>query len=120
MIMTDVNLGLKIRATFALEIREKMLVVMIEVDIGPRPATLPPITQVNMLNYCIYLFILAIWIILFTNMKNVILGVMVQDVEVGHNRSATIHFTMMEKLFFVMGEVDLGMRPDTLPPIMQV
>ena len=86
MIMTDVNLGLKIRATFALEIREKMLVVMIEVDIGPRPATLPPITQVTMSYCCVYLVLLAMWMIIFMKTREVLVGVTVQDVAVGLNR----------------------------------
>ena len=51
MMMVDVYIGIKILATFPLEIREKLLVVMGELDIGPRPVTLTPITQVTMV-YC--------------------------------------------------------------------
>ena len=49
--MVDVDIGLKIPSTYTLEIREKLLVVMVYLDIGPRPATILPITQVKMV-YC--------------------------------------------------------------------
>ena len=92
--MIDVYLGLKITATFPLVIWDRLLVVMVDVDIGPRPATLPPITQVTMAYCCVYLVLLAMWMILFIKMKVVIVVVMVQDVEVGLNISATLLFTM--------------------------
>ena len=44
-----------------------------------------------------------------------------EDLEVGLNRSGTITFTITEKvLLLVTGEVDIGLRPDPLPPIIQV
>ena len=42
LIMVDVDLGLKIPSTFPLTIQDRLLVVMVELDIGPRPATIPP------------------------------------------------------------------------------
>ena len=42
LIMVDVDLGLKIPSTFHLTIQDRLLVVMVELDIGPRPATIPP------------------------------------------------------------------------------
>ena len=49
--VADVYIGLKKPATFPLTIWKKLLVVMGEVNIGPRPATLYPITQVTMVDY---------------------------------------------------------------------
>ena len=42
LMMVDVDLGLEIPDTFPLKIQEKLLVVMGEFDIGPRPTTIPP------------------------------------------------------------------------------
>ena len=84
--MIDVYLGLKITATFPLVIWDRLLVVMVDVDIGPRPATLPPITQVTMSYCCVYLVLLAMWMIIFMKTREVLVGVTVQDVAVGLNR----------------------------------
>ena len=65
-----------------------------ELDIGPRPATIPP--------------------------KNEISGMMVQDVELGLKISTTLNFSMLEKVFMAMEEVDLGLISALLPPIIQV
>ena len=53
-------------------------------------------------------------------MKDVIVGVMVKDVEVSLKRSATVPFTMMDKVLMMMGEVDLCLRPPPIRPIIQV
>ena len=45
---------------------------------------------------------------------------MVQDVEISINISATLTFTMLEKVFMVMGEVDISLRPAFIFPIIQV
>ena len=45
---------------------------------------------------------------------------MVQDVEVGLKRSATLTFTMLEIFLMVMGELDIGIRPALIPTIIQV
>ena len=42
MMMLGVGLGLKISATFPLIMKEKMFMVMGELYIGPRPATITP------------------------------------------------------------------------------
>ena len=52
-------------------------------------------------------------------MKQVILGLMTEDVELGHKRPATITFTMVEKVLMVVGELDIGLRPSPLPTIIQ-
>ena len=61
--MTDVYLGLNIPATFPLATSEKILVVVIEVYIVPIPATITPITHVTMLDCCVYLVLLIMFII---------------------------------------------------------
>ena len=100
--MVYVDIGLKRSATFSLAIQEKLLVVMVEVDIGPRTSTLPLITQVAVVYCFVYLFLLVIWVIVLMKMKEVVLGVMFQDVEVRLKRSVTLLFTMMEKVLMVM------------------
>ena len=45
---------------------------------------------------------------------------MVQDLEVGLKRSATLPFILMEKVFMVMGEVYICLIPAPLPPIIHV
>ena len=90
LMMADVDLGLNIQVNSPLTILENLLVAMGEVDIGPIPATLPPITQVTMVYCCAYLVLLAMWVILLMKTKEVIVEVMVQDVEVGLKRSYTI------------------------------
>ena len=49
--MVDVYTGLKIPDTIHISIEEKLLVVIVELDIGPIPATLITITQVTMVDY---------------------------------------------------------------------
>ena len=120
MMLSDVDIGLNIPATFTIEKLDKLLMEIGDVDIGPIPANLPPITQVTMLDCCIYMMSIVILMIVIMKMKELILGVMVQDVEFGLNRSATLPFTTMEKLLMVMVEVDIGLRSSPLPPIIQV
>ena len=118
--MVHVDIGIKIPANFTLAIHEKILLAMGEVDIGPRPATIPPITHVNMIDCCIYLVLLAMWMIVSMKIKEVIVGLMVQDLELGFKISDTLPFTIMEKVLMVMGEVDLGIRPSPIPTIIQL
>ena len=98
----DVDLGLKRPSTFLLKIREKLLVVMGEVDIGTIPATITPINQVTMVDFCVYLALLTMLMVVFVKMKGVIVGVVVQDVEVGLDISASINFTMIEKVLMLI------------------
>ena len=53
--MKYVDLGLKRPETIILKIVDKVLILMVEVDIGLRPATLPHTTQVNVLYCCFYM-----------------------------------------------------------------
>ena len=66
---------------------------MVQLDIGTRPANLPP--------------------------EKEILGVMVQYVEGYLKRSDTLPCSMLYKFLMVMGELDICIRPDLLPPIIQ-
>ena len=118
--MADMDLGLKRPSNFPIATLDKLLVVIGEVDIGPRPATIPPITQVTIVDCWIYLLLIVMLIILFMKMKEIIVDVMVKDVGLGIKISATIHFIIMEKLLMVMREVYIGLRIAPLPPIIQV
>ena len=120
LIMVDVDLGIKILATIILAIWEKLLMVMGEVDIGTRPDTLPPITQMIMVYCCIYLLIIVVTMIVFINIQCVIVGVIMEEVGVGLKRSSTSPFTMMDIALMVTGEVDIVLIPDSLPPIIQL
>ena len=81
MVMREgVYLCLQIPATLIFTIVEKVLVVMVEVDIGLIPATLTPITQVVMVYFFVYLLILVVFMKVLMVIKEVILVVMVEDV----------------------------------------
>ena len=84
--MADVYLVLNIPAIFTLAVLDKLLVITGDVDIVSSPATITPITQVTMVYCCLYLFLLAILMIVFMKIKKVIVGVTMKDVEVGLNR----------------------------------
>ena len=45
---------------------------------------------------------------------------MMEDVELDIKRPATLTFTITEKVLMVTGEADIGLRPEPLPPIIQV
>ena len=94
--------------------------VVVEVYICPRPSTFPPITQVFMVYVGVYLVLLVMLMILFMKKKEVIVGVMVQDLEVGLKRSATLTFKIMDKVLIVVGELDIGIRISPLRTIIQV
>ena len=69
MTMVHVDIGIKIPANFTLAIHEKILLAMGEVDIGPRPATLSPITHMDKVDCCIYLVLMSMWMIVLMKMK---------------------------------------------------
>ena len=64
----DVDQGQDKKANLLLEICKKLLMKILEVDIGPRPETLPPINQVNMVDFFIYLLIIVVSMIVFITM----------------------------------------------------
>ena len=53
-------------------------------------------------------------------MKEEIVGVTLQDVEVGIKRSANLTFTIMEKVLMAMGESDIGIITAPLPLIIHM
>ena len=121
MLMTaEMDLVLKIPATFPLAIVEKLLMVIGEVDIGLRPETPPPVTQATMVDCCVYMLLLVMFIKVFMPIKDVIVVEMMEYVYLGLNIPSTIIFTIMDKVLMVMGDLDIGIRPTTIPTIIQV
>ena len=72
LVMVNLYLGIKIPATISITVQEKLLVVMGEFNICPRPVNITP--------------------------KGKIVGVMVKDVAVGLNRSATLPCSMFGEI----------------------
>ena len=68
LVMADTDIFLKRLATPALAILYKLFMVIVEADIGPRPANLTLINQVTMVYPCIYMLILVSPMILFITM----------------------------------------------------
>ena len=105
-----------------------MLKLEVDIYIGLIPATIPPITNVHVVdcwhhhNILFFLMVeLDIGQITATlTPKDRLVGLMVQDVEVGMKRSVTLICSMLEKVLIVMLEVDIGLRPALLPPVIQV
>ena len=75
--MGEVDIGINRPATLLLKFVEKVLTVMREVDIGLIPVTLPPITQVTEVDFCVYLLLLVVFTKVFIMMKEVIVVVVV-------------------------------------------
>ena len=94
--------------------------LMGEVDIGIRPSTLHPITQSTVSDCCVYLFILVVFIKLFIVIKDVIVVVTIEDVDLGLKRPATFTFTIVEKVLMMMGEVDVGLSTSSIHSITHV
>ena len=76
-IMEYVDLGLKIPATILFTILEKVLMLMGEVGIGLISVNIPPITQVSMVDFFVYLFLLVMFIKLFMEMEEVIVSLVI-------------------------------------------
>ena len=70
------------------------MVVIGGFNVGPRPATITT--------------------------KKEMVGVMVQEVEVGLKILSTLSCSMLEKVFMALVEVDLGLVPALLSPIIQL
>ena len=66
-----------------------------EVDIGPRPDTLPPITQATMVYFFVHLLLLVVFMKVFMKIKEVIAVMMMEDVDLGLKRTATLPFKIM-------------------------
>ena len=52
--------------------------------------------------------------------KEVILVLITEVVNLGLKIIATLPFTIVDKLLMVMGDVDIGLRPSPISPIIQV
>ena len=65
LMMTDVDIGLNKPSTIPIEICKKMLTMIGDVDIGPRPENLSSITHVTMVDCCVHLLILVVSMIVF-------------------------------------------------------
>ena len=94
--------------------------VIVEIGIGPITATIPPIHQVNIVDCCVYLVLLAVFKNVFMIIKPLILGVMVEFMEFSHKRVANLTFTITDKVLTMVVELNLGLRPAPIPPIIQV
>ena len=69
LMMANMDLGINRPATLLLSIWKKLFIIIIgDVDIGPRPAAIPTITQVTMVYCFVYMFVLVILMIFFMTM----------------------------------------------------
>ena len=116
----EVDLGLKITSTLLIKIAGKVFMVMGEVDIGIRPATLSSITQVTMIDLWVYLLLLFLFTNFFMVTNKVIIVAMMEEGDLGLNIPETLSLRISEKVLMVMGEVDIGLRPEIITPIMQL
>ena len=73
--MEEVNLYLKIPGNINISIVEEALTVTGEAGIGLRPDTIPPITQLGMLECWVALLILVLFTKVFMVMKEVEIGI---------------------------------------------
>ena len=64
--MADMDIVINRPANFSLETLEKMLAEIEEVHIVPIPATINPMTQVKMVDCCLYLVLLVMLMVVFT------------------------------------------------------
>ena len=68
LMVADVYIGLMVPPTLPLVIQKILLMVIGEVDTGTRPVTIPPVTQVNIVDCCLYLLVLIVLMIVFITM----------------------------------------------------
>ena len=79
----DVDLALKRPATLILTITEKVLMVMGDVDIGIRTATISTIIYINVVDYWVYLLLLVMFTKVLMVTKEVILVANMEVVDLG-------------------------------------
>ena len=107
-------------ATIIFTIVEKVLMVMGEAEIGLITATLPPIIQVAMVDFWVYLLLLVLSKKVFMVTKEVIVAVIMEEADLGIKRPSDLTLKMLDKVLMMTGDVDIGLRPDTIPTIIQV
>ena len=93
----DVDIGLLIPATLPLTITEFITVVnMVDADLGlKRPATI------------------------FIAIAELIILVLMVYVELGIKKPATLTLEIVDQDMMLMGDLNIGLRPETIPPITQ-
>ena len=74
----DLGLSINIPDTIYFSIMDKLFMLIGEVDIDIIPATLPPITQLTMVDCCVYMLLIFGFTKLFMEIKDVILVVMME------------------------------------------
>ena len=73
-----------------------------------------------MVDFWVYLLLLFLFTNYFMVTNKVIIVAMMEEGDLGLNIPETLSLRISEKVLMVMGEVDIGLRPCTLPPIIQV
>ena len=76
--------------------------------------------EVDIVISSIYLFLLVALTEFIMVIKEVISVAMMEHVDIGLKRQATITFTIQDKVFNIMEEVDIGLRTAYIPPIIKV
>ena len=76
--MEDVDSGIKVPDTIYFPIVDKLFMLIVESDICLISDTLPIITQVTMVDVCVYLFLLFVFMKLSMLMKEVIVVMMME------------------------------------------
>ena len=89
--------------------------VMGDVELGIRLSTIPHITHMTIVDCWVYILLIFLFKKVFTVTKYVIVAVMTEEMDLGLKRPATITFTIMEKVLMVIGDMDIGIRPPTIP-----
>ena len=93
--MEDVYLGLKIPDNVILTMVNKLLMVMGYLDTGLRPATIPIITQVAVVDCWVYILFLFLFTIFLMITKEVIVVVMMEVVYLVLDRPVTLPLKIM-------------------------
>ena len=92
----------------------KCLWVMKDADIGLlRPATIPQLTA-----EVVDIDILILSYLPFVSADDIIL-VTVVEVDIGHKRPANLYLSIREHALVLKGEVDIGIKPYNLTPIIK-
>ena len=126
--MIELDLGHILPSTLHIAISKQELMFKGEVDICLIPDTILIMVKVNMVDS---LFFKKILLVAIGELdlgtipdtippKEDIVGVMVQDMELGPNISTTFPCSLLEKVLMVLVEVDLGLGPALLPTIIKV
>ena len=113
-ILVEVDLGHKRPATLLLIIGEQEVMFQGEVNISLRPATIPPITKVNVVDFLLHQYIYIVSMKRFTKKRRVILDLTMVDVAIGLNIPEKFSLTIRWKVLVMMGELDIGPIPSTL------